>query len=226
MAKLIKDTQGNYKDSEGFELIDQFDGTFEVLDNKGNDISGEYETLEQGKQTIKDYKKNNKKTISGNMAKLKKGSKAAKDFMAKLRAARKGAKKKKKVSGLKITPKPHKESRLKFGKRGIVVKPIKRKAAPKRKVSGEKHTDIKSHNYKITIGSLKEQNLKEYFQLIENIKRGQTYIDGLKYDIKRYGKGKGSNHISRMADMKYMRKWTSEQKKKLAVIKRLIKNTL
>ena len=55
------------------------------------------------------------------MAKFVKGSKAAKDFMAGLRAARKGAKK---------------------------------KAAPKkRKISGSKHTDIKSHNYKITIGA-------------------------------------------------------------------------
>lgn len=55
------------------------------------------------------------------MAKFVKGSKAAKDFMARLRAARKGAKK---------------------------------KAAPKkRKISGSKHTDIKSHNYKITIGA-------------------------------------------------------------------------
>jgi hypothetical protein len=55
------------------------------------------------------------------MAKFVKGSKAAKNFMARLRAARKGAKKK--------------------------------KAPKKRKISGSKHTDIKSHNYKITIGA-------------------------------------------------------------------------
>jgi hypothetical protein len=152
MSKFVKDNQGNYKDSDGFELINQFDGTFQVLDSNGYDISGEYETLKQAKQTVKDYKFFNKETISGTMTRFKKGSKEAKAFMAKLRASKKGAKKKKKVSGLKITPKPNVESRLQFGKRGITVKPIKRKStSKKRKISGNTHTDTKSHNYKINI---------------------------------------------------------------------------
>lgn len=49
---FTKDAQGNYKNSAGYELIDQFDGTYQVLDPNGMDIAGEYETLEQGKDTI------------------------------------------------------------------------------------------------------------------------------------------------------------------------------
>ena len=54
-GEFIKDEYGNYRNAEGFELINQFDGTYQVLDPNGMDISGEYETLEQGKQTIEDY---------------------------------------------------------------------------------------------------------------------------------------------------------------------------
>lgn len=161
MSKFVKDSQGNYKDSDGFELINQFDGTFQVLDQNGDDISGEYETLKQAKQTVKDYKFFNKETISGTMTRFKKGSKEAKAFMAKLRSRKKGAKKKKKVSGLKITPKPNVESRLQFGKRGITVKPIKRKStSKKKKISGNTHTDTKSHNYRINISGLKSEYME------------------------------------------------------------------
>jgi DNA repair protein RadC len=52
---FVKDEQGNYKNSKGFELINQFDGTYQVLDKNGMDISGEYETLQQAKQTIEDF---------------------------------------------------------------------------------------------------------------------------------------------------------------------------
>jgi len=51
----VKDDQGNYKNAQGFELINQFDGTYQVLDKDGMDISGEYLTLKDAKQTIKDY---------------------------------------------------------------------------------------------------------------------------------------------------------------------------
>lgn len=51
---FVKDDQGNYKNSQGYELINQFDGTYQVLDKNGMDISGKYETLKQAKQTIKD----------------------------------------------------------------------------------------------------------------------------------------------------------------------------
>jgi hypothetical protein len=46
------DSEGNYKNSAGYELIDQFDGTYQVLDPNGMDIAGEYESLEQGMDTI------------------------------------------------------------------------------------------------------------------------------------------------------------------------------
>lgn len=52
---FVKDSQGNYKNTAGYELIDQFDGTYQVLDANGMDIVGEYVTLKDGKQAIKDY---------------------------------------------------------------------------------------------------------------------------------------------------------------------------
>ena len=70
--------------------------------------------------------------------KLKKGSKEAKAFMAKLRAARKGA-----GAGIK-----YKKTKL--------VKPTKlqTKKTTRRKLSGEQHTDNNSHNYRISISGL------------------------------------------------------------------------
>lgn len=75
------------------------------------------------------------------MSTFAKGSKAAKDFMAKLRAARKGAKKK--VKTVKKTVK------TKIKKHKAKAKRIKKAI-----FSGEKHTDIKSHNYRINISGL------------------------------------------------------------------------
>jgi hypothetical protein len=49
---FTKDSGGNYINSAGYELIDQFDGTYQVLDPNGNDIAGDYESLEQGMDTI------------------------------------------------------------------------------------------------------------------------------------------------------------------------------
>ena len=52
VGDFTKDSGGNYKNSAGYELIDQFNGTYQVLDPKGNDIAGDYESLEQGMDTI------------------------------------------------------------------------------------------------------------------------------------------------------------------------------
>lgn len=78
--------------------------------------------------------------------KLKKGSKEARDFMAKIRGKKKGTKKVVK----KRAPKK------------VVKKVVTKKAV--KKIAGEKHTDIKSHNYKINISGLDffEQNRLEY----------------------------------------------------------------
>ena len=72
--------------------------------------------------------------------KLKKGSKAARDFMAKLRASRG---KKKKVSGTK-KPKLFKPTKLQTKK--AVQRLVKESLKPKKV-----HTDVKSHNYRISI---------------------------------------------------------------------------
>ena len=70
--------------------------------------------------------------------KLKKGSKEARDFMAKIRAKKKGTKKAVK----KRAPKK-------------AVKKVATKKAVKR-IAGEKHTDIKSHNYKVYISGISD----------------------------------------------------------------------
>jgi len=161
---------------------------------------------------------NKQQKISGTMAKFKKGSKEAKEFMAKLRASKKGAKKK---------AAPKKKVKV-FKTRKLAIKHVnklrKKKALPL--INGEKHTDIKSHNYRITIGELKEETLKEYYDILERLKNGQLYIDAFKHDIKRYGRGKGSGHEARMENMRYTRKWMGEKRKRLAILKKLIKSTL
>jgi len=50
------DGHGNYTNAEGYSLINQFDGTYKVLDPTDMDIVGEYISLKDGKQIIKDYK--------------------------------------------------------------------------------------------------------------------------------------------------------------------------
>jgi bifunctional non-homologous end joining protein LigD len=52
---FTNDGHGNYTNQLGYQLIDQFDGTYQVLDPNGIDISGEYETYDQGKETINEY---------------------------------------------------------------------------------------------------------------------------------------------------------------------------
>jgi len=72
--------------------------------------------------------------------KLKKGSKAARDFMAKLRASRGN---KKKLSGTK-KPKLFKPTKLQTKK---AAKRLVKESLKPKKV----HTDVKSHNYRISI---------------------------------------------------------------------------
>ena len=55
VGDLKIDNGGNYKNAKGYELINQFDGTYQVLDPKGMDIVGEYVSLESGIEAIKDY---------------------------------------------------------------------------------------------------------------------------------------------------------------------------
>jgi hypothetical protein len=51
------DNGGNYENSQGYELINQFNGTYQVLNPKGNDIAGVYETFEQAKKTVANWEK-------------------------------------------------------------------------------------------------------------------------------------------------------------------------
>ena len=59
------DGHGNYTNAEGYSLINQFDGTYQVLDADGMEIVGEYLTLKDGKQAIKDYMEENEKYSKG-----------------------------------------------------------------------------------------------------------------------------------------------------------------
>jgi len=96
------------------------------------------------------------------MAKFIKGSKAAKDFMARLRAARKGAKKKvktvKKTVNTKIKKHKAKATRIK-----------------KAVFSGETHTDNKSHNYHISISGVGNEVFKDYIKQVEIEMKGQNF---------------------------------------------------
>jgi len=65
------DGHGNYTNDKGYSLIDQFDGTYEVLDANGMDIVGEYISLEDGKRAIKDYMEENEKYSNGGGVGLK-----------------------------------------------------------------------------------------------------------------------------------------------------------
>lgn len=104
------------------------------------------------------------------MAKFKKGSKEAKAFMAKLRAAKSGAKKKKKV----------------FKTRKLAVKHVNKLRTKKSLplINGEKHTDIKSHNYKITIGSLKNDYLESIKERIKHANILEKFLIDLKTQLK------------------------------------------
>ena len=51
------DNGGNYENAQGYELINQFNGTYQVLNPKGNDIAGVFETFEQAKKTVANWEK-------------------------------------------------------------------------------------------------------------------------------------------------------------------------
>jgi hypothetical protein len=95
--------------------------------------------------------------------KLKKGSKEAKAFMAKLRAARKGA-----GAGIK-----YKKPKL------LGLQKLQTKKTIKRKLSGKQHTDNKSHNYRISISGFKLSEDEKKF-LVSEGKRSK----GFKYRAK------------------------------------------
>jgi len=131
-------------------------------------------------------------TIQNKTMKLKKGSKEAREFMAKIRAKKKGTKKAvKKLSGVKTKPvkvgtklytklvaqKKHFDDILKSELSGTKKKAVK-------KIAGEKHTDIKSHNYKISISGINKENLEN---LKERLKFDETvtmFLDDLRNQLK------------------------------------------
>lgn len=80
--------------------------------------------------------------------KLKKGSKEAKAFMAKIRGKKKTA-----------------------AKKSAVKKVATKKKSIKKKISGDKHQDIKSHNYKISISGMKTDILNKLEDLNKKIER-------------------------------------------------------
>jgi hypothetical protein len=48
-------TLNNEKVIKGYQLINQFNGTYQILDAQGIDIIGEYLNLKNSKQAIKDH---------------------------------------------------------------------------------------------------------------------------------------------------------------------------
>jgi len=132
-----------------------------VLSNAGlpRDVSA-YDFI-QNKELIKDLidKKENKQ-INGSM-KLKKGSKQAKDFMAKVRAS-KGKKSlgavKKKKTAVKRKPLATESKSLKDTLKRKKLSLPHGYELRKRKLSGvSKHKDVKSHNYRISISGKKSK---------------------------------------------------------------------
>ena len=105
--------------------------------------------LNNSKRKIKTYQNDiNKYTM-----KLKKGSKAAKDFMAKIRSM-KNKPKKSKVGAVK------RSTRKVFKKNTSVL-------------SGT-HTGTKSHNYKISISGVGNEVFKDYIKQVETEIKGQS----------------------------------------------------
>lgn len=137
--------------------------------------------------------------INGTMKKLKKGSKEAKEFMARLRASRSSAKKK---------------------------TASKKKASPKkRKINGDKHTDSKSYNYKINISGLdNERNdvLTSIKQELARISMLKLRIDVCKRAIENNKKDK--NEVLRLKNViKEAKLFIIVHKKNIMYLKKLIK---
>lgn len=116
------------------------------------------------------------------MAKLIKGSKAAKSFMAKIRAKKAPKKSAKKVSGVKESAKLKKELAAKKLRLPHGYETIKR-TRKKKKLSGI-HKDTKSHNVKISVMSgittlIKDRNIYE-LMLKTKLSLITQYTDALK----------------------------------------------
>lgn len=116
------------------------------------------------------------------MAKLIKGSKAAKAFMAKIRAKKAPKKSAKKVSGVKESAKLKKELAAKKLRLPHGYETIKR-TRKKKKLSGI-HKDTKSHNVKISVMSgittlIKDRNIYE-LMLKTKLSLITQYTDALK----------------------------------------------
>ena len=118
----------------------------------------------------------------GNNMKLKKGSKAAKDFMAKIRAKRKknvSGWKKGKTSIIEMDEKKPKKAKK-------VVKVIRRKTYKPGtfrnfvNVSGTSHKDTKSHNVNIRVVSGLNQNLQTLNDIKYLMQRVEQYEKSIK----------------------------------------------
>ena len=105
------------------------------------------------------------------MIKLKKGSQAAKNYMAKIRAMRKGVKKAaKKVNGIKY-PKPK------------LFKPTEKqtKKAAQRLVKESLHKDTKSHNVNIRVLS-GIKKIKEIYSIPNGLNKQETKNEIFNFD--------------------------------------------
>ena len=198
VANILRD-QKNTEDYKKL-LKEDYSITYEQLENldpvrslyKGTDI--EINKLEN---------------IILKVMRFKKGSKAAKDFMAKLRAAKNKAVKKATV----VKAKAHK----------ITDKAKKVKAAL---MSGSKHTDIKSHNYKISInGSFENQKndiLKSIKMELARLSMLKLRIDTCKRAIKNNTKDK--KEVLRLKNViKEAKIFIDVHKQNIKIFKKLIK---
>lgn len=144
----------------GWEIVDDVESLkyYAHIDMADNEYKkNQYKLLSANgllKMGIDPYNSNNwatseqeKSILSGTMTRLKKGSKEAKAFMAKLRASKKGAVKKAKAVKKTVKTK---------------LKKYKAKAHSIKKsiFSGDTHTDTKSHNYRINISGLKSEYME------------------------------------------------------------------
>lgn len=117
------------------------------------------------------------------MSKLIKGSKAAKAFMAKIRAKKSPKKSAKKVSGVKESAKLKKELAAKKLRLPHGYETIKR-TRKKKKLSGV-HKDTKSHNVKISVMSGVHKNITEE-QILNEIQITRFNINTLLNQLKKH----------------------------------------
>ena len=146
------------------------------------------------------------------MATFKKGSKEAKEFMAKLRASKKGA-----VKKAKAVKKTVKTKLKKYKAKTHRIK--------KAIFSGDKHTDTKSHNYRINISGLdNERNevLTSIKQELARISMLKLRIDVCTREIKNNKKDK--KEVLRLKNViKDAKLFIGVHKKNIMYLKKLIK---